>query len=1029
MSEYNYVCAATEKVADAWFNTDLTRFAVVPGAWEVDEDEASPEVEVETLVEAFLSERSADGRVAILMELLEMHGRGQLLWPVSAFFGFSCLGDVEASVLFDAIADIDVNFALTRAWFEESEHMPKVDRTNKAFLAWKVIASIRYAWAGVLRDPDDYRPDHLEAFSNVLRVDGRIRGEIPAWMRTGLRITSDYFQGTTGDEQFGMLGRKRYKPPKKRPRLENVFDREAHLKWADDEFERWMDERLILTKKPYRQAKRLLGEFLATLPASVGSQPEKAFPRDHVIAFLAFAKGWSTPASRLYAVGKVFEFLQWLSHESRDSAGKARIEVAFFEADVKKFNDQIDARPRSRGAEVVARPMPMRFHMMLKEIITEDDFAWPKSLRDRSDKQLIHWIRARNPETGENELVFCPVIPRILLLQLDLPIRNIQARRLESSEGDDRAWDPDTSAWGPNPSPHAGYWARAGAKNRRRGVIREIATADGSTITGLWINSNKTQDRGNLFDETSGYEIPWEHEDVLRNLAEMRRWQEVYNPVDGPLAHADVPAGIFQEEPSEAVRALIPDRFYLFRHPANPGPRGREAPPSYPNVLRFFNEALEELERRLNEEDPDRPVRIIVGRDGSGGPKQAIFTMHGMRSATLTGLHLAGVPIEILSKLVAGHASILMTLKYTKFDPLHVSEILTAARVKAMADAAGEFPRFLEKATFEEAVRMTARLADDGISQMKGPYDEPSAWSRMDIGICPNGGTLCRVGGEAILRRTDKGLDKSAYAPVPGGPRNCVRCRFFVTGLPFLVPLWTHSAAIAAKADAVARAAAEKEAAVGSLKAERRRLTAAKQAIPETLRQEIVVTEEAWLADVEERDRILADLHAAMALIEKIRQIASARPAVEGDGAPMSLIVAQDEVPEVVGRESTRFEVADAVVQASRIFPSLRSAELERERDAFLDKILYHNDYVPITLAPLSPSERQKAADALSALLLIELGAREAERLASGATTLADLGLQDRFEDACRRAIGSPMARVGARRIAIGPLIEADPAG
>jgi len=59
-----------------------------------------------------------------------------------------------------------------------------------------------------------------------------------------------------------------------------------------------------------------------------------------------------------------------------------------------------------------------------------------------------------------------------------------------------------------------------------------------------------------------------------------------------------------------------------------------------------------------------------------------------------------------------------------------------------------------------------------------------------DKGICPNGATLCDVGGEK-LRPDAKGSD---YAPVSGFPqeRNCVCCRFFLTGPAFLPGLIAH---------------------------------------------------------------------------------------------------------------------------------------------------------------------------------------------------------------------------------------------
>ena len=211
---------------------------------------------------------------------------------------------------------------------------------------------------------------------------------------------------------------------------------------------------------------------------------------------------------------------------------------------------------------------------------------------------------------------------------------------------------------------------------------------------------------------------------------------------------------------------------------------------------------------------------------------------------------MAGVPIEILSKVVAGHASILMTLKYTKFEPVHVNEILTKARMQALATARDEFPDLLKSVALEEAMLMTARLSEDGVRQMKGPYEESNLWSRFDIGICPNAATLCHEGGPAIVKRNDKGKDRSKYSRVPGGDRNCVRCRFFVTGLPFLIPLWAHANAIFAKIDRVAKKMAGTQAEIDNLKGEKQRLNLAGEQAPRDMRRQITLLEEIWMTRV-----------------------------------------------------------------------------------------------------------------------------------------------------------------------------------
>jgi hypothetical protein len=349
-----------------------------------------------------------------------------------------------------------------------------------------------------------------------------------------------------------------------------------------------------------------------------------------------------------------------------------------------------------------------------------------------------------------------------------------------------------------------------------------------------------------------------------------------------------------------------------------------------------------------------------------------------------------------------------MTLQYTKFGPAHVNEILNNARTQALLNSRNQFANFLKSATIEQAMRMTARLADDGLRQMKGAYDEPTCWIRMDTGICPNGATQCDIGGPAIAKRKEKnGLDKSTYKAVPGGPRNCVRCRFFVTGLPFLIPLWAHATAILAKVDGLSKRISLVNAEADELKIERRSLGGP---TPQSLNDRIRILKETFVADDELRNQALADAHATMVLVEKVRAIATS--GVEGDEAKLPMLLGEDGVPQVTARESTRFELIDAVVQASRWFPSINSVELEKERDEFLNKILYRGGYVPITLAPLTVQERRRAADALAQMLLVELGAAETEHLIDGHKTLADFDLQDKLEKAATAAIGHPIERL-----------------
>ncbi|AMB44058.1 VPA1269 family protein [Methylobacterium sp. AMS5] len=1028
MRKFDYVIRAEHKLAEHWINTDPRRFAILPTGDRKAFERAV--ADVEDLVDRFNKATSSDDKADFIGRLLDLHRRGAVLWPMGAFFNHSVLGAVDTRRVEKDLRSSGSDLLVILDALESDAEGPFVSyrplqRRNFAFSAWKSLLSLRLATSKSLSTLATYDHDDFEALARAVRPGGNWEEWYTSANRKGLQYVARFVAVKLHDPNFAASIERSAVPGLPGPRRPDPFKACPHLGWLDELYEQFLDESKILIKKGPRAGKRLLGEFFMTLPKGNPSRVETAFNVNDMADLRVFAANWSTPTQRILAMGKINEFIDFIERQHRLGAIKTNgtLLLGLERHEVEHFNKSVQVPAgASRSADVSARPMPTRYHLRLKEIITADDFAWPKSLRNGVNGRPLHSIPWRDPETGRSTEVFCPVLPRLLLLMLDLPLRNVQVRRLDSGEGDAERWNSTTHSWEANTGRHGGFWKRMGVRNPRRGCIRRIATSEGGSITGIYVNSNKTQDRGVLFDDTAGYEIPWEHVEVLENLDALRDWQERYNPVAGPLPHSELAPHIFNDEPSKSVRALIPDRFFLFRYPQNPGERGAEMPVSYPTCLQFFYDALEELERRLNLEDPERPVTIITGRDHSGAPKKAVFTLHGMRSSTLTSLHMAGVPIEMLSKVVAGHASILMTLKYVKFDPMHVSQVLTEARLKAATKAKAEFPDLLGSATYAHAIRMTARLTDDGVKQMKGAYKEPSTWLRLDIGLCPNGGTLCNIGGDAIQRRNDKGVDKSTYAPVPGGERNCIRCRFFVTGLPFLIPLWAHGSAIMAQADACARQADERSEEVRRLKQHRKTVRELGETVTDDLREKITATEEAHIHDCERRNQALADFHSTLALIEKIRAIAQhAGDLEEGQNLPM--LLPDDEIPEIVGRESTRFEVIDAVVQQSRCFPSLVSADIERERDEFLNQILYRNGYVPITMSPLPLSERRRAADAMAAFLLLELGAAETDHLAAGRKSLSDLGLQDKLEAACRTAVGKPLNRIEAR-----PLPETIPA-
>ncbi|MCY1298512.1 hypothetical protein D9M70_480030 [compost metagenome] len=76
-------------------------------------------------------------------------------------------------------------------------------------------------------------------------------------------------------------------------------------------------------------------------------------------------------------------------------------------------------------------------------------------------------------------------------------------------------------------------------------------------------------------------------------------------------------------------------------------------------------------------------------------------------------------------------------------------------------------------------------IATDGNRSLIESDVPNSACVVFDHGICPMSAACCHIGGDPVVGRKVENL----YAPVEAGylgQKNCPRCRFFVTGVPFL---------------------------------------------------------------------------------------------------------------------------------------------------------------------------------------------------------------------------------------------------
>lgn len=515
--------------------------------------------------------------------------------------------------------------------------------------------------------------------------------------------------------------------------------------------------------------------------------------------------------------GYVADFIDWvlLKKLSVESTHGERVIPAVFHNPIERLSQAGIGVP----SETVKNALPMLYIRRLRRMLAEGrsfrDWKWAQEATD-SEKSGGDWFvvdpavidrddpdcvwRERRPswrERKSNNLpkivteIWSPVRAVAVYTKLEVALRTIQVRFLDSGEGDTwrYVWDTQGGRFELNDTP---FTSGTEARPSQRGVFHRPADVKGA---GLFINTNKTADINKPEDE-KGYVIPWTNVELLYWLDMLRNWQERYNPVDGPMPWTELEARYWGSggRPAEALLAERSPAFFLFRDPTAQG-RDRAKPVLDGLMQTLWYKLLARLEADLAKDDKEKDSRgnpiHLVDPNGSG----THFPLHALRVSLITGLIMeGGLPIEVVSKLIAGHRGLVQTIYYTKIGIDHMNKLMADAEVRMTEKEARGLKIFLMRHGRDEINQRFASVSEDGVAAALNQQSE-AGFVFDDKGICPVGCAMCDVGG-VKLRPDRKGSD---YAPVPGYPRerNCIRCRFFLTGpawLPALNAKFNHIA-------------------------------------------------------------------------------------------------------------------------------------------------------------------------------------------------------------------------------------------
>lgn len=413
----------------------------------------------------------------------------------------------------------------------------------------------------------------------------------------------------------------------------------------------------------------------------------------------------------------------------------------------------------------------------------------------------------------------------------------------------------------------------------------------GQYSTGLYINTNKTADQ-NKDELERGYIIPWQNEEVLYWLEKLRNWQEKYNPIANPTDCAALLYKHIGARKSDKQLESMGEIAFLFRDASAKG--DDKYKPSYGGVALapLWYQLLLTLENQLAEQgntlDNGERLKLVVDypEDTPEYVKVATnFPLHSLRVSLITAYTMdTQLPLPVISKLLAGHSRILMTIYYNKITPSVMAEKMSEAEWELEGKAKQSVRNFLKDASLAQIQCNMVYHKEDSI-QAALVNRNPIGWEERSSGLCLVGGNTiksdevstlggCWNGGE-LIRDPRSTPANRIYDSVPHGPENCIRCRWFITEARYLPALNAQFNQLSYKAHQAANLSVEIEGELETLKDEQ--FFCEEQGAPFTKHNDMQVLQRRYERQQVEADEYTKDWIACFELISKIIRVEEAR--------------------------------------------------------------------------------------------------------------------------------------------------------
>lgn len=718
---------------------------------------------------------------------------------------------------------------------------------------------------------------------------------------------------------------------------------------------------------------------------------------------------------------KIVDFIDWVIEEKfsfEDDLGNKLTPPEFKNPLTKYLPDYVKSSQRNESDKNV---LPYRYIKDLRNILCPpnatcfkdlefaqdagdskrnggDWFIVDKSVIDKDDPDCVYRFRKtskyeqkRKGLSDEVCEMWFPGIAVALLIKLLLPLRTYQVRMLDSGEMDTYKYvQPMRNVAGEWINNDSQLSRGTGRNPFERGVLRKFK--DQTTqleMTGFFINTNKTADI-NKEECDKGYNIPWQYEEAQYWLSKLRDWQIKYNPISRPAKWTEMTANHLGKTKDVRILKQMGEITCLFRNPTS---IGQEHLPIRVNGLEIlWYKTLKRLEKQLKEtvSSKEESTLKFVYPDSN---KTTYYSLHSLRVSLITAYALeGGVPMPILSKAIAGHARLIMTLYYTKAGISYITDTMNQAEKSILENDKETFNRFIRDAKYEQLE--TSVAANDPIAYQTIINAQKSGASFVisDKGICPKGCFGCDSGGTYVNDETDK----ITYGVVPGFPeQNCVRCRWFVTGPAFLPGLVHHFNTIGYNMSETGKRVIKYQDNIELLENEKYECELNGSRF--TKHHELLKYEQLYTQELQKNDKLANDYNATLRLIDKSMKIV--KETSSHDGFQLVTVGSISDVGVSFRDSEHELEQLQIICNGAELFPETDASKAVLQRSQIIDLTLKNNNKMPVMFS-LTDEDQLIAGNQFMRLLISRAGSlKGAIPYAIGRKKLEEIGIKNEFVD------------------------------